>query len=94
MVLSRLQFYTTHTHIHTHLFRVYFKILLVVFKGLNGPVLFFILQSPTQVYGPSQTLKSSTAALLTAPKAATKTYGDAAFQPLWPKVMAKISGFC
>lgn len=63
-----------------------------MFKALNGPVLFFILQSPTQVYGPSQTLKSSTAALLTAPKAATKTYGDAAFQPLRPKVMAKISG--
>lgn len=53
-----------------------------MFKALNGRGLFFILQSSTQVYGPSQTLKCSTAALLTAPKAATKTYGDAAFQAI------------
>lgn len=51
-----------------------------MFKALNGAGTFFILQSSTQVYGPSQTLKCSADALLTAPKAATKNYGAAAFQ--------------
>lgn len=57
-------------------FRIDFKILLLVFKALNGlsPYLSDLLLP----YEPSRTLRSSDRGLLLIPKVRTKTQGDAA----------------
>ena len=66
-------------------FRIDFKVLLLVSKSLNGLAPFYITDS-LSFYDLSQTLRSSTAALLTVPRVTTKTFGDAAFSHYAPKI--------
>ena len=66
-------------------FRIDFKILLLVFKCLNGlaPSYLSDLLLP---YRPSRTLRSSGSGLLSLPKARTKTQGEAAFSYFGPRL--------
>ena len=66
-------------------FRIDFKVLLLVFKCLNGlgpSYLSDLLLS----YQPSRTLRSSGTGLLTIPKVRTKTHGEAAFSHYGPQL--------
>jgi len=64
-------------------FRIDFKVLLLVFKCLNGlgPSYLTDLLLP---YQPSRTLRSSGTGLLTIPRVRTKTHGEAAFSHYGP----------
>ncbi len=64
-------------------FRIDFKVLLLVFKCLNGlgPSYLSDLLLP---YQPSRTLRSSGTGLLTIPRVKTKTHGEAAFSHYGP----------
>ena len=64
-------------------FRIDFKVLLLVFKCLNGlgPSYLSDLLLP---YQPSRTLRSSGTGLLIIPKVRTKTHGEAAFSHYGP----------
>ncbi|XP_029938415.1 uncharacterized protein LOC115381268 [Salarias fasciatus] len=66
-------------------FRIDFKVLLLVFKCLNGlaPSYLADLFLP---YRPSRALRSSGSALLCVPKARTKTHGEAAFGHYGPRL--------
>uniref|UniRef100_A0A672IAL3 Reverse transcriptase domain-containing protein n=1 Tax=Salarias fasciatus TaxID=181472 RepID=A0A672IAL3_SALFA len=66
-------------------FRIDFKVLLLVFKCLNGlaPSYLADLFLP---YRPSRALRSSGSALLCVPKARTKTHGEAAFSHYGPRL--------
>ena len=66
-------------------FRIDFKVLLLVFKCLNGlgpSYLSDLLLS----YQPSRTLRSSGTGLLIVPKVRTKTHGEAAFSHYGPQL--------
>ena len=66
-------------------FRIDFKVLLLVFKCLNGlgpSYLSDLLLS----YQPSRTLRSSGTGLLIVPKVRTKTHGEAAFSHYGPRL--------
>ena len=66
-------------------FRIDFKVLLLVFKCLNGlgPSYLSDLLLP---YEPSRTLRSSGTGLLIVPKVRTHTHGEAAFQWYGPRL--------
>uniref|UniRef100_A0A671UM61 Reverse transcriptase domain-containing protein n=1 Tax=Sparus aurata TaxID=8175 RepID=A0A671UM61_SPAAU len=66
-------------------FRIDFKVLLLVFKCLNGiaPSYLSDLLLP---YQPSRTLRSSGSGLLSLPKPRTKTHGEAAFSHYGPRL--------
>ena len=66
-------------------FRNDFKILQLVFKGLNGqaPAYIFDLLTP---YEPDGRLRSSSRALLTVPKSRSVTKGDQAFAVRAPRL--------
>uniref|UniRef100_A0A3Q2V4T4 Reverse transcriptase domain-containing protein n=1 Tax=Haplochromis burtoni TaxID=8153 RepID=A0A3Q2V4T4_HAPBU len=66
-------------------FRIDFKVLLLVFKCLNGlgPSYLSDLLLP---YEPSRTLRSSGAGLLIVPKVRTHTHGEAGFQWYGPRL--------
>ncbi len=66
-------------------YRIDFKILLFVFKSLNGlapPYLSDLLQS----YSPSRSLRSADQKLLTVPWAKRKLWGDGAFSVMAPRL--------
>lgn len=60
-------------------FRIAFKVLLMVFKYLNGLAPFYLLDLLLP-YEPLRTLRPSGTGLFTIPKVNTRTYGEAAFQ--------------
>ena len=66
-------------------FRIDFKVLLLVFKSLNGlgPSYLSHLLLP---YEPSRALRSSGSGLLIVPKVRSKTYGEASFQYYGPRL--------
>uniref|UniRef100_A0A3B3CU78 Reverse transcriptase domain-containing protein n=1 Tax=Oryzias melastigma TaxID=30732 RepID=A0A3B3CU78_ORYME len=66
-------------------FRIDFKIILLVFKCLNGsgPLYLLDLLSP---YEPPRALRSSGSTTLIIPRTRTKTYGEASFQCLGPRL--------
>ena len=59
-------------------FRIDFKILLLVYKALNGLAPSY-LHDCLPKYVPGRPLRSSTAGLLAVPKMASKKHGEAAF---------------
>ena len=59
-------------------FRIDFKILLLVFKALNGLAPSYLVECLPR-YVPNRTLRSSSAGLLEVPTMAYKKYGEAAF---------------
>lgn len=67
-------------------FRIDFKVLLLVFKCLNGLGPSYLADMLLS-YEPSRTLHSSGSGLLVTPKVRTRTHGEAYFQfygpPLW-----------
>ncbi len=66
-------------------YRIDFKILLFVFKSLNGlapPYLSDLLQS----YSPTRSLRSADQKLLTVPRAKRKLWGDRAFSVMAPRL--------
>ena len=66
-------------------FRIDFKVLLLVFKSLNGLAPFY-LSNLLLPYEPSRALRSSGSHLLIVPKVRTKTYGEASFQYYGPRL--------
>ena len=66
-------------------FRIDFKILLLVFKALNGQAPAYILEMLTP-YEPDRSLRSSDRALLMVPKSRLVTKGDRAFAVRAPKL--------
>ena len=66
-------------------FRIDFKVLLVVFKCLNGLGPSYLSELLLS-YQPSRTLRSSGAGLLVVPHTKTKTHGEAAFSHYGPKL--------
>ena len=66
-------------------FRIDFKVLLLVFKCLNGlgPSYLSDMLLP---YRPSRTLRSSSAGLLSVPNVRTKTFGEASFCYYGPRL--------
>ena len=66
-------------------FRIDFKILLLVFKALNGLSPSY-LSDLLLTYKPSRTLRSSDRGLLLIPKVRTKTHGEAAFCHYGPRL--------
>uniref|UniRef100_A0A3P9JXN4 Reverse transcriptase domain-containing protein n=1 Tax=Oryzias latipes TaxID=8090 RepID=A0A3P9JXN4_ORYLA len=66
-------------------FRIDFKILLLVFKCLNGLAPSYLSDHLVR-YEHSRTLRSSGTGLLTIPTVKTKTYGEAAFQYYGPRL--------
>ena len=66
-------------------FRIHFKVLLLIFKCLNGLGPFY-LSEILLPYQPSRTLRSSGAGLLKIPQVRTKTYGAAAFSYYGPRL--------
>lgn len=65
--------------------RIDFKVLLLIYKALNGTGPSYIANSLVN-YVPPRTLRSSTAGLLTAPSNSQKKIGDAAFANYAPKL--------
>ena len=59
-------------------FRIEFKILLLVFKALNGLAPLYLAECIPR-YVPGRALRSSSADLLVVPKMQLKKYGEAAF---------------
>ena len=66
-------------------FRIDFKVLLVVYKCLNGLGPSY-LSDLLLNYEPSRTLRSSGTGLLVVPKVKTKTYGEASFHYYGPRL--------
>ncbi|XP_073349448.1 uncharacterized protein [Pagrus major] len=66
-------------------FRINFKVLLLVFKCLNGLGSSY-LSALLLPYQPSRTLRSSGAGLLTIPQVRTRTHGEAAFSYYGPRL--------
>ena len=66
-------------------FRIDFKVLLVVYKCLNGLGPSYLSDMLLR-YEPSRTLRSSGTGLLMVPKIRTKTHGEAAFQHYGPRL--------
>ena len=66
-------------------FRIDFKILLLVFKALNGLSPSY-LSDLLLTYEPSRTLRSSDRGLLLIPKVRSKTHGEAAFHYYAPRL--------
>ena len=71
-------------------FRIDFKIILLVYKALNGLAPSYLLDCLPR-YIPNRPLRSSTAGLLAVPKrVTTKKYGEAAFCFYGPKIWNKL----
>ncbi|KAI2647989.1 putative RNA-directed DNA polymerase from transposon BS [Labeo rohita] len=70
-------------------FRIDYKILLLVFKALNGQAPLYISECLT-VYIPNRSLRSSGSTLLNIPMAKYKKYGQAAFCFYAPKTWNKL----
>ena len=66
-------------------FRIDFKVLLLIYKALNGLGPSYIANSLVK-YLPSRTLRSSNAGLLEVPSNSRKKIGDAAFVNYAPKL--------
>ena len=66
-------------------FRIDFKILLLVFKGLNGLAPQYLTEL-LDLYVPARTLRSSGQVLLVPPKTKLKTKGDRAFMAAAPRL--------
>ncbi|XP_054864080.1 uncharacterized protein LOC129348233 [Amphiprion ocellaris] len=66
-------------------FRIDFKVLLLVFKCLNGLAPSY-LSDLLLTYRPSRILRSSGSGLLSIPQARTKTHGEAAFSHYGPRL--------
>uniref|UniRef100_A0A8C6LGB2 Reverse transcriptase domain-containing protein n=1 Tax=Nothobranchius furzeri TaxID=105023 RepID=A0A8C6LGB2_NOTFU len=66
-------------------FRINFKVLLMVFKCLNGLGPSYLSELLLQ-YEPSRTLRSSGRRLLVIPKVRTQTHGEASFQCYGPRL--------
>lgn len=66
-------------------FRIDFKVLLLVFKCLNGLGPSY-LSDLLLIYQPSRTLRSSGTGLLTIPQVCSKTHGEAAFSYFGPRL--------
>ena len=88
----------TKTHKHEHIspvlaslhwlpvqYRIHFKILLFVFKSLNGLAPSYV-SDLLKSYAPSRSLRSADQLLLAVPKTRLKTRGDRAFSVLAPKL--------
>ena len=65
--------------------RITFKILLFVFKSLNGLAPFY-LSDLISTYVPSRSLRSASLSLLHVPRSNQKTYGDRAFAVAAPRL--------
>ena len=65
--------------------RITFKILLFVFKSLNGLAPFY-LSDLISTYIPSRSLRSASLSLLHVPRSNQKTYGDRAFAVAAPRL--------
>ena len=65
--------------------RITFKILLFVFKSLNGLAPFY-LSDLISTYVPSRSLRSASLSLLYVPRSNQKTYGDRAFAVAAPRL--------
>ena len=65
--------------------RITFKILLFVFKSLNGLAPFY-LSDLISTYVPSRGLRSASLSLLHVPRSNQKTYGDRAFAVAAPRL--------
>src|SRR4029434_6150953 len=66
-------------------FRIYFKVLLLTYKALNGQGPSYIANSFT-TYTPARTLRSSDTGLLQVTRSSHKKIGDAAFVNYAPKL--------
>ncbi len=66
-------------------FRIDFKVLLLVYKALNGLAPLY-LSDLLLSYEPVRALRSSGSGFLTVPKVRTKTYGEASFHYYGPRL--------
>ena len=66
-------------------YRIQFKVLLYVYKALNGCAPGY-LSDLIEQYSPPRLLRSDSQLLLCVPKSRTKTYGDRAFANIAPRL--------